>query len=330
MGSSVVRSAGTSGSGLSIIVLAVLTGTVGTAQSQSTAGMPAPPGADSTNAARTAKLIVYRKTSILGATTHWPVFANLNYLGHFHNSDFASVEVPEGTAILSADEIHPGFNSNSFLPNLQTSGTPCDGFDWRHVGSADPVEVAQCNEELIKAYAAILAVAHAIHPSQVPVFRVPTAPAYFGALKKTATPTERLRNWDLAQKQARYQELQSALGAALYLGVQKILDGVETKRYIAAHPDLKDQMRLCGTLGSSLDHCYDQLRNALKLMNPPTAALLRVSVIAGNSYYVRISIGISQCNAHHDAKTTECIPDLRLVDAAVGAKETSKLHPVKY
>jgi hypothetical protein len=280
------------------------------------------------NKAGTATIVVYRKGAMFGAATHWPVFANLDYLGHFRNANFASVEVPEGTAILSADKIHQGFGADTFLPSLQTAGTPCDGVDWRHLGSADPGAVAPCDGELMGAYGAIMTVARAIHPSGAPAFAVPSAALYIDEMKKARTPAERLRNWDLAQKRASSVELQNSLGEALSLVILKMVAGVESRHYLAAHPDLQEKLRICGPPGSSLDRCTTQVRSALKLANPSTAALLRVPVLAGKTYYVRISLSLAQCKAHHDLQTMECIPDLSLVDAAVGSKETSKLHPV--
>jgi hypothetical protein len=129
---------------LAFTTLALLTGGASHAQKFTAAPKPS---------AGKALIYIYRQGGMLGALGQPVIFINDYLLAQFRTSNYTSVEVPQGSAAITATF---AFQGHLGLPEpigawAQLPG--CVGLDWRRLAAAPPADISLCQGGLAELFA---------------------------------------------------------------------------------------------------------------------------------------------------------------------------------
>ena len=279
---------------------------------------PAPPDAK-------ASIYVYRERHMVGAAGHPLIFVNGNFLAVMRNANYAKVEVPQGTTVVSATVAELKTKSNrayrssysSFPPTLRWPkcvGDPkkpnctwdaavqspepkedrgCGNVDWRHLEQARPEDVKFCKGELFLTSS---------------------------ALDQWIDPDERTRDFLLFMAIPNPVWSSGFLYAGLSipagdLGAWLRMCGTNSfpKRSSPEGDKIRSEMKR-GDNSNDWSRCKDATDAAALILQARKPLLVEAEV--GRTYYVKWSV-------------TGGGGKMELMGEAKGAKEIHKLHPVK-
>ncbi|MGA3025828.1 MAG: hypothetical protein ABSF98_13755 [Bryobacteraceae bacterium] len=287
--------------GLLVIASLLSTGSATGAQKGPPALTPPPQPA-----AGKALVIVYRHGGSRGGEGYPIIFVNRNFLAKLRYATYTALEVPQGPVVLDAtfeqvdrgttgpkDQL--GFLPTSYFPFTSLSfDSGCAGLDWWRLGKAQSADVARCEGQL-REVSAVLGVA-------VPELQREIQSRYhIHIINARLTPAD---------------ELQLVIA---WLATHNAVEAPVSERYLAAHPDLKERLRMCGSLFrverlfEGLGACQVAVNQAAATLNPK-GRRIELEAEAGRTYYVKYDVPTFREST------------MALVDAATGAKEISRLH----
>jgi hypothetical protein len=123
--------------------LVLLTASTTSAQ-KFTASPPPSPG--------NALLYIYRQGGMVGALGHPVLFVNDYLLAQLYTSNYAAMQVPQGSAAITATF---AFQGKLVLPSPIGSWATlpgCVGLDWRRLAAAPPADITLCRDGLSALY----------------------------------------------------------------------------------------------------------------------------------------------------------------------------------
>lgn len=125
-----------------VITLLLITGSTVSAQKFT----PSSPSAGN------ALIYIYRQGGMLGVVGHPVFFVNDYLLAQIHAGNYTSMQVPPGSAMITATF---AFQGQLALPSPVGSWASlpgCAGLNWRRLAAAPPADIAQCRDGLIGLY----------------------------------------------------------------------------------------------------------------------------------------------------------------------------------
>jgi hypothetical protein len=119
-----------------------------TSQDTSSSGGAAGQATASPTSAGNGIVYVYRKGSIVGTAGRPLIFVNDEYRAELHNSNYASLEVPQGALSITATVSLLKYGRFPPPTGEWASGPGCASVDWRRLVVAPSGTIARCKDEL--------------------------------------------------------------------------------------------------------------------------------------------------------------------------------------